>query len=240
MPPWCVWNAGGCFCVLLLVCEGVFISIRVFYYETVYAASRSGEHARHFVVIGWGQEKESRRGREATGLGIDAVERQCVKVKVEIQRGAEALEERDGAALRGSGPPVMSRTAAQLGEEGPHESAKHRTRECRVVGTAVTERVGKREYPLADRNFGQDPIDEVRGGVRPAAAAAGGAEAAALVGEWDETIVAAVVAVKAQEAVGQNAAAQEGAEPCSTKRGTERMCWGDRARKVSSCSRIVR
>jgi hypothetical protein len=49
-------------------------------------------------------------------------------------------------------------------------------------------------------------------GVGHAAPAARGAEAAALAREGDEAIVAAVVAVQAQEAEGEDATAQEGAE----------------------------
>jgi hypothetical protein len=52
----------------------------------------------------------------------------------------------------------------------------------------------------------------MRGGVGHPAPAARGTEAAALARERHEAIVAAVVAAQAQEAVSQDAAAQEGAE----------------------------
>jgi hypothetical protein len=174
--------------------------------ESLEAASRAGEHSRQ-LVVGRGQGKESTRGPRAIGVSVDAVESQGVEVEVEIERRPEALEEGDGAALRVAGSPMTSRAPAQLGEEGPHEGAEHLARESRVVGTAVAERVGKREHPLADRNLGQNAVDEVCGGVGHAAAAAGGTKAAPLARKGDEAIVAAVVAVQAQEAVGEDAAA---------------------------------
>ena len=73
---------------------------------------------------------------------------------------------------------------------------------------------GRRAVPTAmsDGYLGQHAVDEVRGGVGHAAPAAGGAEAAALAREGDETLELALVAAQAKEAVGRDAAAQIGAE----------------------------
>src|SRR4029450_3908120 len=92
------------------------------------------------------------------------------------------------------------------------DGAKHSARELGVVRTAVAKWVWEREHPLADRHRGEYAIGEVRRGVGHPPAAAGGAEAAALARERHEAIVTAVVAAQAQEAVGEDAAAQEGAE----------------------------
>jgi hypothetical protein len=59
---------------------------------------------------------------------------------------------------------------------------------------------------LADGYFRQDAIDEVRGGVGHAPAAAGGTEATPLAREGDEAIVAAGVAVEPKETVGKDPA----------------------------------
>ncbi len=102
--------------------------------------------------------------------------------------------------------------ASQLGEQGPAEGAQHFARELRIVGAAVAECVGEREYPLANGHLGNHAIDEVGRGIGHAASAAGRAEAAPLAREGDEAVELAVVAVQAQESVGEDAAAQIGAE----------------------------
>jgi hypothetical protein len=138
------------------------------------------------------------------------------------------LHERDGAALWGSHFPVLSRTPPEFGKEGTQEGAKDLARESRVVGTAITKRVWKREHPLADRDFGQNAVDEVRRRLPAkqsfaciavatlplghAVAAATWAKAPAFAREGDEAVEAAIVAVQAQEAMGEDAAAQEGME----------------------------
>jgi len=135
-----------------------------------------------------------------------------VEVQVQVQGGAEALDERDGAARAARSGPLQSSAPAKLGEERTDEGAQHAAREARVVGAAVAERVGKREHPLADRHGGEDAVREVRRGVGHAPSAAGGTEAAAFARERYEAVLPAVVAVHAQEAEGQDAAAQIGAE----------------------------
>jgi microcompartment protein CcmK/EutM len=122
------------------------------------------------------------------------------------------LDECNGATLWGSHFPVLSRTSPELGKEGTQEGAKHFAREFRVVRTAITERVWKREHPLADRDFGQNAVDEVCRGIGHAVAAATGAKAPAFARKGDEAIEAAIVAVQAQEAMGEDAASQEGVE----------------------------
>jgi hypothetical protein len=59
---------------------------------------------------------------------------------------------------------------------------------------------------LADGYFREDAIDEVRGGVGHAPAAAGRTETTSLAREGDEAIVAAGVAVEPQEAVSKDSA----------------------------------
>lgn len=81
-----------------------------------------------------------------------------------------------------------------------------------VVGDAVAQVVGQAQDPLAQGSVGHDAVDEVGGQAGHALATAGGAEAAALAGEGDEAVVTAAVAVHAGEAVGEDAAVEEGAQ----------------------------
>jgi len=113
------------------------------------------------------------------------------------------------AALLGPEVPPLSLASSKLREQGADESAKHGASERRVVGTAVSERIGQCEHPLADRHLGQHAIDEMRGRVRHATSAARRAKAATLARERDQAVVAAAVAVQAQEAVREHTAAQE-------------------------------
>ena len=63
-------------------------------------------------------------------------------------------------------------------------------------------RIGQREHPLPDRNLGKHPVDEVGVGVGHAAAATRRTEAATLAREGHEPVVAAGVAVDAEESMG--------------------------------------
>ncbi len=116
-------------------------------------------------------------------VGIDAVQREGVKVDIQVERrtastrrvrcasraklGRETLDEGHRAALLGAQVPLPSRTSAKLCEQGSDECAKPGARELRVVGTAVSER----QHPLADRDLGQHAIDELRSGLGHASAA---------------------------------------------------------------------
>jgi hypothetical protein len=135
-----------------------------------------------------------------------------VEVEVQVESRAEALEEGHCAALFGAQAPVPPNAPAKLCEERPQEHAKDLAREAGVVGAAVAQGVGEGEDPLADRYLGEDAIDEVRGGVRHAAAAAGRAEATSLAREGHETVELALVAVEPEEALGEDPAAEKGAE----------------------------
>jgi hypothetical protein len=167
---------------------------------------RARQHPGDLVMARRWQGKEVRR--PLPGPGVDAVESERVEVEVEVQGGAEALDEGDGAALAARSAPVLPRAPAELGEECADEGAQHGAREPRVVGAAIAKRIGKREHPLADRHSGEDAVHEARRGVGHAPPTAGGTEAAALARERNEPVEPAVVAVHAQEAEGQHTAAE--------------------------------
>ncbi len=155
---------------------------------------------------------ESRRRPGSASDAVDAVESEGMDMEVEIQCRSKALEKCDSAALRGPQSPMKSSAPPVFGEEGPQERAEYLTRESRVVGAAVAERVGQRENPLPNRHLRQHPIDQVRCGIRHAASATRWTEPTALAREGDQSIVPAVVAVEAQEAMRQDSAAQERAQ----------------------------
>lgn len=133
-------------------------------------------------------------------------------MQVQVQRRAETLEEGDRAALLCPHAPVAPDPPPQLGEQRPHERAKHFARERAIVGAAVTKGVRQSEYPLTNGHGGENAVDEMRRGISHPATAARGAEAAALTRERHETIVTAVVAAQAQKTVSEDPAAQEGAQ----------------------------
>jgi hypothetical protein len=129
-------------------------------------------------------------------------------VDVQVERGAEALNEGDRTALLRMNVPRSPLAATVLCEQRADERARHLARELRVVRTAVAER----EHPLPDRNLGQHAIDEMRCGVRDAPTSARGTEAAAFARKSDQAVVATRIAVEAQEAMRKLAAAEEGAK----------------------------
>ncbi len=131
------------------------------------------------------------------GVRVGAVQGEGVEVEVQVQRRPEALDASHRAALIRSHSPSSPNAPAKLCEERAQEGSQHLARELRVVGTAITKGVGKREHPLPDRYLREDAIHEVRGGIRHASPATGRAEAAALARKGYEAIVPAVVTVEA-------------------------------------------
>jgi hypothetical protein len=126
---------------------------------------------------------------------------------------------------------VAANAPPQLGEQRSQECAKNLARERAIVGAAVAKGVGQREYPLTDRHHREHAVHEVRRGVGHAPAATRRAEAAPLARERHESIVAALVAAQAQEAVREEAAAQEGAKLLldEVRRGAlARSCAGEK------------
>ena len=145
----------------------------------------------------------------AERLGVDAVQREGVEVEVQVVRRAEPLDEGDGAALLGANAPPPSCASAKLREQGTNEGAKDFAREPRVVGAAEAERVGEREHPLTDRHLGQNTVDQMRSRIRHTASSAGRTEAAALARECDQAIVSAPITAESEEAVCEDATAEE-------------------------------
>ena len=115
-----------------------------------------------------------------------------------------------------SASPRSRRTAAAAaavgGADRAEEGAGDLAEEGGVTGQGEAQVPGEAEDPLANRDRGEDALDEVGGDLVHAAAAAGGAEASALTGEGDEEVGLAGAALEANEAVRGVAAAEERAE----------------------------
>ena len=77
-----------------------------------------------------------------------------MEVEVQVQGGAKALDERDGAALAARHAQFAARAPAQGREQGAHEGAQDGRAQVSVVGQAVAQRKGQRGHPLADRDPG--------------------------------------------------------------------------------------
>jgi hypothetical protein len=203
------------------VVDGVFVEEAAPLEEAEHTALQRALEALHVPV------SQVRRLMEGDGavvaLGEEAVEddsgpprnllrgvRGDVEVEVRVEGGAEAVQEGDGAEL------CVDRStragAAQRGADGAQQDAEHVTGEARVVGEEGADPLRQGEHPLAEGQRRQDLVGEVGGHLHHAAGVAGGAGAAALAGEGDQTLGGARVATDAGEAVSEDAATQVGTE----------------------------
>ncbi len=94
------------------------------------------------------------------------------------------------------------------GKEGAEEDVQRGRGERWVGGQVPADAHWKRQHPMAHGNARQDALDQMRGGVVRAARGAGRADPAALAGERDQQLVAAVAAADAGEAVGEDPAVE--------------------------------
>jgi hypothetical protein len=124
----------------------------------------------------------------------------------QVERGAEALDERDPAAETAAHTHLPLRSLLLIGEERAQKATQHLAHELGVPGAPISKRKGKREHPLPHGHLRQHAIDEAGGGVGHSPSAAGRTKAAPLAGEGHQPIVATAVAVYPQETVGQDAA----------------------------------
>jgi hypothetical protein len=133
-----------------------------------------------------------------------------VEVQVRVEGVAETVQEGDGAELR------VARSgragASKRGADGAQQDAEHLAGEAGVVGQEGLDPLRQGELRLADGEWGQDMVGDVGGHFHHAPGVAGAADAATLAGEGDEALGGARVAADTGEAVGEDAAAQVGAE----------------------------
>ncbi len=154
-----------------------------------------------------GRRSEGHERNAGTALGKHAVGGDDMKMDVQVERAAEALHERDGAALAGDLAPLAGLPPLQ-GDDFFDEQAAGGEKGGGVPGDEKPEREGQREDPLSHGHVGENAVDEVRRRVCHAPAAAARAQASVLAREGDEAVFAAGVAMQAHEAVFEQATAQ--------------------------------
>ena len=119
----------------------------------------------------------------------EAIGHDHMEVYVQLQRRAEALNEGDGAGVRGlqtHSPGPLPR----VGEERTDAGALHDGESAGVSREQKAQAVGERKDPLAVGYAGQHVVCEVNRGVRGAARAARGADPAFFARERDEEVLA--------------------------------------------------
>ncbi len=94
---------------------------------------------------------------------------------------------------------VTARATALVCEQRANKRAQYLGRESGVPGTAIPERIRQRQHPLAYWNFRNDAVDEAGGGIGHSPSTTRRAEPSALTRECDQAIVAAAIAVDADE-----------------------------------------
>jgi hypothetical protein len=143
------------------------------------------------VVVGGGREGdelEASAGCRVTDE--EAIGRDGVEVGMEVERGSEALDERDGAGVTVDDPLGPTATP-QPGKEGAAEDAEGGREEGGVAGEREAEGPGEGEDPLAVGDGREDSVDEVGGRIGHAPPPARRAKAA-VAGSWDEALLAAL------------------------------------------------
>ena len=114
------------------------------------------------------------------------------------------MEEGDGPE---PGTPVCAGArAAQGGADRAQEDLEDGAGEVRVALKEGAEPLGQGQHPLAHREMRQDVVGHVGGDLCHATAVAGGADAAALAGERDQALMAAVLTACSSKTMGQDAA----------------------------------
>jgi hypothetical protein len=151
----------------------------------------------------------------------DAVERDEVKVRVEIKSVARALEARDGAGERDADPAGASLSSLEAGDLR-REDARKRGERGRVIADDGPQREGERGDELPKWLFGEDVLEEVLGELDHPPSAARGAEAAPVAGERNEHRVTTGDADQAQRALRGVTAVQVGLELPLNERGDVR------------------
>jgi hypothetical protein len=150
------------------------------------------------------------RGEGASGVGVEppaavegegalvvaceeAVEDDEVQMEMGVEAGAEAVQEGDGAeggiggSARGGFPQRSPYDSKDYGEDASDED--------RIAGEEGAEPFGEGEHPLAHGHVGDDMIAQVGCDFGHAAGGAGGADAAALAAEGEESLLSAGVTV---------------------------------------------
>jgi hypothetical protein len=83
---------------------------------------------------------------------VGAVEHEHVKVNVEIERGAKALDQRHGTGHTGRAR--EPRLLEYVRRDRPVDDAEYLSQRVRIRGKQESQRERQRQHPLAQRLFG--------------------------------------------------------------------------------------
>ena len=157
---------------------------------------------------------------------------------VEVQRAAEALDQRHRACL-----PVLAREtglADQVRGEAAMDDAEHRAHGRRLLGEQEPKRPGHAQHPLAHGLGREDLVDEERGALGHTPCATARTEATALAAEGNEVLGAAAVAGDAQETVLEPSAGRSRRRAVSANRRVGKRAFCATAIRVSRTNPCAR
>lgn len=171
----------------------------------MYAPIDGLEQPMHLLI---GRRDRLVEPRNPALLGVDAVEHERMDVHIQIQRGAETLDDghRSATAVARARLP---RAASEEPEHRPDEDARNRAAQRVVPRQEVTQAMRQTQDPLPHGHDRKHVIDEVCGAFGHPPATAAWADGPALTGKRHEAIEPTSAAVKPGEPAGEEPAAQE-------------------------------
>jgi hypothetical protein len=151
-------------------------------------------------------------GKRAVRLSNeDPVDRQWMKMHVQVERPTKPLDDGDRPGAAAS----VTRRLGSLSVEAlqcPRVDREHRAAEAVIPGKSIAKLKGKAQHPLSNRGAWKHMVDEMRRALGHPAATAARAEAAAFARERDQPIGTTVGTVKPGKPMRKHAAADESLE----------------------------
>ena len=161
-----------------------------------------------------------------------------MKVHVEVQRAAEALNDGHGAAAGAPHAQRPTRPTPVPPEDGAQEDLQHATAQVVAPGQEQSKAPGQRQYDLPDGYpRGQDPLHQVPRPLRHPPPPTRRTEGATAAGEGHQSVVVACGTMQVREAFGEVAAASERRQlPTHETRHRPALSFGgfDEARELAS------
>jgi hypothetical protein len=95
-------------------------------------------------------------------LGEDAVEHECVRVHIDIERRSKALNDRYRPPSAVRDPLINACAATKPAEHAPHENADHGPRQPVIPREQVPYAMRHGQHPLANRDVRKNVFDQMR------------------------------------------------------------------------------
>ena len=159
---------------------------------------------------------------------VDAIERERVKVRLQLHVARDALHHVHHAAAPARDSLERHSPSIEAEQRVAQEAADAPEQLC-VVSEARAQRERKRQHPLPQGYRRQHVLDEMAGCLRHSPAETRGAESPAPTAERHELTLAAVVAAEQREAPRQQATREIPVELVAHERGQLRPLLGERA-----------